>query len=435
MFEFLFGLKKKKKCTKVRRSKRDHRKKCKGKQCSVSSRRTSDHRKKCRQPRIKAQIKHAAKLAAKKVAERGGSAVEQAEAAAAIVADITESHAAAPVEVAEIVAEVSAEIAQDAGANPEEIQQVIETTSKNVANVVMRNNPIFESGYDSAMDAPDYDLGSLDFGKMNFGFCSSCKMNLKKMNFGAECKSLPRTSADCTMHLLNGGYPCYLTSSGCRNRIDKKSRHTFYVVGQTKSPIVREVLEEELRTREIATQTDPTMLSPLRRINSSRRNQPSISTQTEEDYGFLNELDFGKKRKVRRNLPGYTSYTPSRNLPGYTSYTPPRRSVLDPVSASDLDFGKKRKVRRNLPGYTSYTTSRNLPGYTSYTPPRRSVLDPVSASDLDFGKKRKVKGKPSAKICKLCKKYKIRLTKKVGGKRVYKSATVLKKQISKKMKK
>jgi hypothetical protein len=60
-----------------------------------------------------------------------------------------------------------------------------------------------------------------------------------------------------------------------------------------------------------------------------------------------------------------------------------------------------------------------------------------------FGKKRKTKRsvkkgkksrKPPARLIKLCKKYKIKCTKKVGKKRIYKSVTVLKKQLRRKMK-
>jgi len=58
-----------------------------------------------------------------------------------------------------------------------------------------------------------------------------------------------------------------------------------------------------------------------------------------------------------------------------------------------------------------------------------------------FGKKKKKhsvkKGKgrkPPARLIKLCKKYRIKVTKKVGKKRVYKSVTVLKKQLKRKIK-
>ena len=57
-----------------------------------------------------------------------------------------------------------------------------------------------------------------------------------------------------------------------------------------------------------------------------------------------------------------------------------------------------------------------------------------------FGKKKRIvkkksTKKPSVLICKMCKRLKIKITKKIGGRRVYKSVTVLKKQIKRKMKK
>jgi uncharacterized FlgJ-related protein len=58
-----------------------------------------------------------------------------------------------------------------------------------------------------------------------------------------------------------------------------------------------------------------------------------------------------------------------------------------------------------------------------------------------FGKKRrrsvkkgKKSRKPPARLIKLCKKYRIKVTKKVGKKRIYKSVTVIKKQLKRKMK-
>ena len=48
--------------------------------------------------------------------------------------------------------------------------------------------------------------------------------------------------------------------------------------------------------------------------------------------------------------------------------------------------------------------------------------------------KRKGSRKPPARLIKMCKRYKIKCTKKVGKRRVYKSVTVLKKQLRRKLK-
>ena len=60
-------------------------------------------------------------------------------------------------------------------------------------------------------------------------------------------------------------------------------------------------------------------------------------------------------------------------------------------------------------------------------------------SFLNFGKKKrksrsKKVRKPPAKLIKMCKRFKIKCTKKVGKRRVYKSTAVLKKQLKRKMK-
>ena len=77
---------------------------------------------------------------------------------------------------------------------------------------------------------------------------------------------------------------------------------------------------------------------------------------------------------------------------------------------------------------------------SGYTPPD-DEFDALMSGLYSFGKKRKSrkgrskKNKLSAKIRRLCRKFKIKTTKKVGNRRVYKSIKVLKKQIAKKMKK
>ena len=60
---------------------------------------------------------------------------------------------------------------------------------------------------------------------------------------------------------------------------------------------------------------------------------------------------------------------------------------------------------------------------------------------FSFGRKKrsvkKKKGikKPPARLIKMCRRYRIKVTRKVGRKKVYKSVTVLKKLLKKKMKK
>ena len=62
-------------------------------------------------------------------------------------------------------------------------------------------------------------------------------------------------------------------------------------------------------------------------------------------------------------------------------------------------------------------------------------------SIFGFGKKRSKKGskkgskKPNARIVRMARKYKVKITKKVGKRRVYKSISLIRRQIKKKMRK
>ena len=58
-------------------------------------------------------------------------------------------------------------------------------------------------------------------------------------------------------------------------------------------------------------------------------------------------------------------------------------------------------------------------------------------SFFSFGKKKrrtsKRNSKPPTRLLKMCKKYRIKVTRKIGRKRVYKKVSVLKKQLRKKI--
>ena len=76
-------------------------------------------------------------------------------------------------------------------------------------------------------------------------------------------------------------------------------------------------------------------------------------------------------------------------------------------------------------------------GSTSMAPPapKKSFLQGMLGGYGRKKVKKKVSKKPSAALKKLCKKHKVRLTVKRGGKRIYKSEKVLKKQCKTAMKK
>jgi hypothetical protein len=337
MFEFLFG----RRCVKVRRSKRDKRKKCKSKKCSVRSRRRSDLRKKCRSPR----------RISKKVKDLGGSAVEQAEAAAAVAAQSAESRGASPAEVVEVATQTALETATNAGATPMEVQQAVQVAEENARG--------------ATDDFSDLNLGGLVFGS-------------RRTRFGSECSVLPRTSDGCTSYTVNGMFPCYLTATGCRKRVDKQPRQLIYVVGQTRSPVVRKVLQEEVRSREISTRTPEVPRRSLDEIDES-------------EFGRGTTLGFGRCGIIRwRGADGKMKQM--KKCRGFCRKHP-----------NNPHCKKKCKTRPEL--------CRKLK-------PKASPK------------------KPPASLIKKCKKLKIKCTVKRGGKRrVYKSVLALKREIAKKMRK
>ena len=87
----------------------------------------------------------------------------------------------------------------------------------------------------------------------------------------------------------------------------------------------------------------------------------------------------------------------------------------------ELEYGKRRRRRRRRFGGQHEKCHHN---YGKRRRRRRK-------SKYDFGKKAK---KPSAALRRMCKRLKVRMTLKRGGKRVYKSESMLKKQCKKAMK-
>lgn len=360
MFEFLFGAKKR--CKKVRRSKRDKRKKCKSKKCSVSSRHRTDLRKKCRSKR---QVQ-------KRVQQLGGSPLEQAEAAAAVAAQEAQSRGLPPDQIVEAAAEAAITAAGVAGAGPMEVQEAVELAEENARGA-------FE--YDSAMEYDDLNLTALAFGSRNC-FCSKC-VGSRRTHFGSECSVLPNTPEGCTQYNVNGTFPCYSTAAGCRKRIDKQPKHLIYVVGQTRSPAVRQVLQEEIQAREIGTQTDPIVRRAFERAPRRIGRGPSeMATQTDdvpEDEFYFGKSHFGRCKTIHW-------------------------------------IGSDRKKK-----------SRRICGMRFC---KRNPTHPYCKSK----KGKNAYKRPPSSLIKKCRKYKIKITKKVGKRRLYKSVSALKRELARKRK-
>lgn len=152
---------------------------------------------------------------------------------------------------------------------------------------------------------------------------------------------------------------------------------------------------------------------------------------------------FGKKVKKVKKCSKHLTLKQCKNCP---------KKTRKPTSKPRKYSSSYLRSAATVPSYVQVpdTMSDSDIFYDAQT--GRSVLDPVPASDLDFGRRRssfgkrlrrrslrvrrrssrvRINKKPNASIRKICKRLKIKITKKVGGRRVYKSMAVLKKQIKK----
>jgi hypothetical protein len=151
---------------------------------------------------------------------------------------------------------------------------------------------------------------------------------------------------------------------------------------------------------------------------------------------FEKESDFGYKQDARQ-VPGIPSYT--------NSVIPNNLSNLARVSRArdGMEFRDTRLPKKDIPIYgvgkvffNQVVPGNMSPSWNAMGQPDGTLLQvgwPFAGyKKAEFGKKRRksVKpSKPSAKLLKMCKKLKIKVTMKRGGKRVYKSEKQLKKAL------
>ena len=183
---------------------------------------------------------------------------------------------------------------------------------------------------------------------------------------------------------------------------------------------------------------------PLRVI----KRQIMINKKKKSRFGssaavFHHDPDFGYSRSANQ-APGITSYTSSVVPSQSVNIGRPERQRYG------AEYGSTQIAKKYIPVYGTGKPFFNSTVPTSLPPnwfgARQSdgslsmYGSPFSGYTRPsmFGKKRKTSKKnvkPPAKILKMCKKLKIKVTIKRGSKRVYKSLSVLKKQIKKAMKK
>ena len=116
-------------------------------------------------------------------------------------------------------------------------------------------------------------------------------------------------------------------------------------------------------------------------------------------------------------VPTQQTWFPKENSGKFVQYE-------SPFSESIFGYNQKLKKIKKC----SYVKRRGCKSKHLYT----------KGTSLAFGKKRRIKTRSAkclpARIIKMCRKLKIKVTKKIGKRRVYKSLSVIKKQIAKKMK-
>ena len=258
----------------------------------------------------------------------------------------------------------------------------------------------------------------------------------------AACKTLPRSGdneADirtCLNYQVNGMYPCNW-SGGANNRCQARPSAVTHLYASTNGKYMSYVMAFNPA---LATMTPPPVPEPVAPSVpvQVRKNLTEICRNlSERDCGYNANCQWigGNRCQARRGTEGLNEiyYGPQGQAPSLEFGKKVRRYN---VSGSQCNRLKKRVCRSNPNcAYTKRGCRRR-----SGTVSKGLVFEGPS---LQFGKKRRKTvrrkkssaKKPPAKICKLCKLLKIKTTKKVGGRRVYKKISDLKKQIKRKLKK
>ncbi len=214
----------------------------------------------------------------------------------------------------------------------------------------------------------------------------------RRFRFGSVCTELrPQDGPTCLSYNNGGLYPCNW-SGGSNSRCQTRSG----------GPVSR----SKAKAGKYGYYIDNSQMSPP---------QGGSDTSIQELFPFL-----------------FNEYTPppSQNIPSF----PPMGSSYSTGSACK---GLNERICKGNPNCT-YTINGCVR--------RRGTVKGglvFEGPSLQFGKKRRRKARKSkrankklpAKIRKLCKRLKIKTTKRVGGRRVYKSIKILMKQIRMRMKK
>ncbi len=267
--------------------------------------------------------------------------------------------------------------------------------------------------------------------KMKAEEMSELMFGRRRLRFGSVCTDIrPKDAESCMSYNEGGMYPCtWAKPNTCRVRTggpvpfsyaSMHGQYKQYVVSSTPS------LYTALIPR-TPTPVSPSMVPP-------KASGPMKCARLSESACTFNNLSCDWHPVSR-------TCARKKGILGGSIYEGPM--LQSPVStpeylkeAAELMFGKKRRAPRRKKSVTPEYMKEAAELMFGH----RSSKFGYCTKPLEFGKKRRVSRrktsrKPPSAIRKMCKKLKIKITKKVGGRRVYKSLAVLKKQIKLKKKK
>jgi len=285
---------------------------------------------------------------------------------------------------------------------------------------------------------------------------------IKRRNlFGAsECSKIPRphTTENCTLHKVDGKYPCFLTSQGCRVRQDKDLDRTspyYSAVNRRSGPQAQE--------RNVPRNSNSSNFVYPQRCHELPNNEGCSMYFFNGEYPCFTTKT-GCRKRVHDKQPRSNPYVKKgKKIPTQRPSTPSSSRNSETTFRGPVI--KRENSGTTIPFYGPFFVSTgNLSKNLSNSPVvlENNIIDEgldyADLNALDFGKRRnngsalmKKNGKKliikysvkkfamgkkkiPAALRKKCKKYKIKLTRKVGRRRVYKSIAVLKKQLKMKMK-
>uniref|UniRef100_A0A6C0B0A0 Uncharacterized protein n=1 Tax=viral metagenome TaxID=1070528 RepID=A0A6C0B0A0_9ZZZZ len=487
----LFGKKKRKACDRRKKScRRPRRYNVPGSPCNKLKRKTCKSTTGCRYvkkrgcrrakgfakivamgvvPAVNEQVEQAGAAAAAAAADAGAPIADQAMAAAAAAADVAAenviavggSPAAAHDAAIEAAGVAAQEVLVEAGASPEQAVAALENAVAAVEAAPPpppppppppKARPI------SATNLPYMDelaqrlkaRGVVEFGRRRrrYGFGSS------------KCSTLPRTGnmdqdiRTCLNYTEGGLYPCNW-SGGANNRCQKRPNAVTQLYASTVGKYMSYVMATSPALASMTPPPVPVAVAPM--IPSAVRESLTEACKglSERNCGYNPNCQWvgNKKCQARRGTEGVNEIYYGPMGPS-GSVTP---ASVAAAEAAELMFGRRRrfagfgkKKRYNVTGSGCNRLRKRVCksnpncSYTKRGCRRRSGTATkgvvYEGPSLAFGKKRKVhrrKGckskKLPAKIRKMCRRLKIKTTKKVGSRRVCKSLSSLKKQIARKL--